>query len=57
MEKIDVNIIELLEYLQDIVDNSPKVPMSSKVMVDKKEIIEIVDQLIIFQTNLKKQNG
>lgn len=46
MEKIDVNIIELLEYLQDIVDNSPKVPMSSKVMVDKKEIIEIVDQII-----------
>ena len=30
MEKIDVNIIELLEYLQDVVDNSPKVPMSSK---------------------------
>ena len=46
MEKIDVNIIELLEYLQDVVDNSPKVPMSSKVMVDKKEIIEIVDQII-----------
>lgn len=46
MEKMDVNIIELLEYLQDIVDNSPKVPMSSKVMVDKKEIIEVVDQII-----------
>ena len=38
MDKVDVNIIELLEYLQDIVDNSPKMPMSSKVMVDKKEI-------------------
>ena len=46
MEKMDVNIIELLEYLQDIVDNSPKVPMSSKVMVDKKEIIDVVDQII-----------
>ncbi len=46
MDKVDVNIIELLEYLQDIVDNSPKMPMSSKVMVDKKEIIEIVDQII-----------
>lgn len=46
MDKMDVNIIELLEYLQDIVDNSPKVPMSSKVMVDKKEIMEIVDQII-----------
>jgi len=46
MEKIDVNIIELLEYIQDIVDTSPKVPMSSKVMVDKKEIIEIIDQVV-----------
>lgn len=46
MGKIDVNIIELLEYLQDIVENSPKVPMSNKVMVDKKEIIDIIDQII-----------
>lgn len=46
MEKVDVNIIELLEYLQDIVDNSPKVPMSGKIMLDKREILEIVDQII-----------
>lgn len=46
MEKMDVNIIELLEYLQDLVENSPKVPMSGKVMIDKKEIIEVVDQII-----------
>lgn len=45
MDKMDVNIIELLEYLQDLVDNAPKVPMSGKVMLDKKEIIEIVDQI------------
>lgn len=46
MEKMDVNIIELLEYLQDLVDNSPKVPMSGKVMIDKKELIEVIDQII-----------
>lgn len=46
MEKVDVNIIELLEYLQDEVDNAAKVPMSGKVMIDKREILEIVDQII-----------
>lgn len=46
MEKMDVNIIELLEYLQDLVDNSPKVPMSGKVMIDKKEVFEVVDQIM-----------
>lgn len=30
MDKMDVNIMELLEYLQDLVDNSPKVPISGK---------------------------
>ena len=46
MDKMDVNIIELLEYLQDLVENSSKVPMSGKIMIDKKEIIEVVDQII-----------
>ena len=46
MEKVDVNIIELLEYLQDVVDNSPKVPMSGKVMLDKREILEVVDRIM-----------
>lgn len=46
MDKVDVNIIELLEYLQDVVDNSPKVPMSGKVMIDKKDILEVIDQII-----------
>ncbi|OOM13667.1 ATPase [Clostridium saccharobutylicum] len=46
MDKMDVNIIELLEYLQDVVDNSPKVPMSGKVMIDKKDILEVIDQII-----------
>ncbi|MFT8347860.1 ATPase [Clostridium saccharoperbutylacetonicum] len=46
MENMSVNIIELLEYLQDLVENSPKVPMSGKVMIDKRELIEVIDQII-----------
>jgi hemerythrin len=55
MEKMDVNIIELLEYLQDLVENSPKVPMSSKVMIDKKEIIEVIDQIINYMPDQFKK--
>lgn len=55
MEKMDVNIIELLEYLQDLVENSPKVPMSNKVMVDKKEMIEVIDQIINYMPDQFKK--
>ena len=55
MEKMDVNIIELLEYLQDLVENSPKVPMSGKVMIDKKEIIEVIDQIINYMPDQFKK--
>lgn len=55
MEKIDVNIIELLEYLQDLVENSPKVPMSGKVMIDKREIIEVIDQIINYMPDQFKK--
>ncbi|MDD6795448.1 MAG: ATPase [Clostridiaceae bacterium] len=43
---MDVNIIELLEYLQDLVDNSPKVPISGKTMIDRKEVLDVIDQII-----------
>ncbi len=46
MDKQEINIIELLEYLQDLVDNSPKVPMSGKTMIDKKEFLSVIDQII-----------
>ena len=55
MEKMEVNIIELLEYLQDLVENSPKVPMSGKVMIDKKEIIEVIDQIINYMPDQLKK--
>jgi vacuolar-type H+-ATPase subunit H len=55
MEKMDVNIVELLEYLQDLVENSPKVPMSGKVMIDKKEIIEVIEQIINYMPDQFKK--
>lgn len=44
--KIDVNVVELLEYLQDLIENSPKVPISGKTMIDRKEVLEVIDQVI-----------
>ena len=55
MEKMDVNIVELLEYLQDLVENSPKVPMSGKVMIDKREIVEVIDQIINYMPDQFKK--
>jgi len=55
MEKMNVNIIELLEYLQDLVENSPKVPMSGKVMIDKREVIEVIDQIINYMPDQFKK--
>lgn len=39
------NIIELLEYLQDTIEDAAKVPITGKVILDKKEIIEIIEQI------------
>lgn len=46
MEKIEDNIIELLEYLEDILETAPKVPITGKSIVDKKEFLEVIDQII-----------
>ncbi len=45
-KSMDVNVVELLEYLQDLIENSPKVPISGKTMVDRKEILDVIDQII-----------
>ncbi|MEY7999578.1 ATPase [Clostridium sp. Mt-5] len=41
-----MDAIKLLEYLQEIMDTSAKVPMTGKVMVNKKEIQEILDKIV-----------
>ena len=50
-----MDVIKLLEYLQEIVDTSAKVPLSKKVMVNKNEISEILDRIInCLPSELKK---
>jgi cell division septum initiation protein DivIVA len=41
-----MDAIKLLEYLQEIIDTSAKVPMTGKVVIDKKESLEILDKII-----------
>lgn len=41
-----MDIISLLEYLEEILETSTKVPMSGKVMVNKKEALDIIDQIV-----------
>ncbi|MDW8801066.1 ATPase [Clostridium sp. A1-XYC3] len=41
-----MDAIKLLEYLREILDTSAKVPMTAKVVVDKKEVMEIVHKIL-----------
>lgn len=41
-----MDVIQLLEYLQEIIDGASKVPITGKVVLDKKEMLEVIDQII-----------
>jgi cell division septum initiation protein DivIVA len=41
-----MDVIKLLEYLHEIVETSSKVPMTGKVVMDKKETLEIIENII-----------
>ncbi|MCM0648713.1 ATPase [Clostridium swellfunianum] len=41
-----MEVIKLLEYLHEIFETSSKVPVTGKILVDKKEVSSIVDQII-----------
>lgn len=43
-----MDVIKLLEYLREIVETSAKVPMTGKVMLDKKETLEIIEKIIAY---------
>ena len=55
MDKQESNILELLEYLQEIIDNAPKVPITGKTMIDKREVDEIIDQVINYMPDQLKK--
>lgn len=46
LESIELNVIELLEYLQDMIESSPKMPITGKTIIDKKEFNEVINQII-----------
>ena len=42
-----MEIINLLEKLEDIIEEASKLPMSSKVVVHKHEVLEIITEMRI----------
>ena len=43
---MESQVIEILDYLRDIVEGTSKVPITGKVVVDRKEVLELLDQVI-----------
>lgn len=41
-----MDVMQLLEYLQEIVETASKVPITGKIVLDKKEILEVIDQIV-----------
>lgn len=40
-----MDILNLLERIEDIVEDASKFPLSSKVMIDKEEILEVINEI------------
>lgn len=41
-----MEIMKLLEYLQEIIETSHNLPVVGKIVVQKKEILDIIEQII-----------
>lgn len=41
-----MDIIKLLEYFEEILETSSKIPMSNKIIVNKKELMEILEKIV-----------
>ena len=41
-----MDVIKLLEYLQGIIESSSKIPVTGKAVINKREILDIIDQII-----------
>ncbi len=44
---IAIDILYLVDRMEELLNNSKRLPMSSKIMVDQDEILDIVDQMRI----------
>ena len=40
-----MEVMKLLEFLQETIENSSKVPITGKVLIDKEEVMDIIDQI------------
>lgn len=40
-----MDVLNLLEKIEDIVEDASKLPLSSKIMVDKEEILEVINEI------------
>ncbi|ADK14341.1 hypothetical protein [Clostridium ljungdahlii] len=50
-----MDAIKLIEYLEEIINTSAKVPMTGKVMVNKKEILDVLQKIVDYlPSELKK---
>ena len=47
MDNGDSSVYELLDYLQDMIESSAKMPITGKSMIDKKEFIEVIDKIAL----------
>ncbi|NLL70148.1 MAG: ATPase [Epulopiscium sp.] len=50
------NVLELLDALEDILDDSSTMPFTNKVMIDKEEFIEIITDIRLKLPNELKQS-
>ncbi|MBX4259077.1 ATPase [Clostridium estertheticum] len=41
-----MDVIKLLEYLQGIIESSSKIPVTGKAVINKREILDIIEQII-----------
>ncbi|NYB74440.1 ATPase [Sedimentibacter hydroxybenzoicus DSM 7310] len=40
-----MDILNLLERIEDIIEESSKFPLSNKVMIDKEEVLEVINEI------------
>jgi hypothetical protein len=40
-----MNILYLLDQLEDLLKDSSKVPMTSRVLVDEQDVLDLIDQI------------
>ena len=57
MNKVELNVMELLEYLEEILENAPKVPITGKAMIDTKEFGIIHTSSSVFEDGFDDYRG